>query len=121
MGIVKKLEEIHGELEKKPGFPDGSCSLAAKTVYEKTGILPVAGYVLTNTGPEKHSWNETEDSKIIDLSLYQFDKLNIPKVIYDDRKNLENSWGYFVDPENTERLRKYIQNFKESFFRYHSR
>lgn len=121
MGIVKKLEEVHNKLEQKPGFPKNSCSLAAKVVYERMGIPIFAGYVLTDTGPEKHSWNETEDSKIIDLSLYQFDKLNIPKIIYEDRKNLEGSWGYFVDEENTKRLRKYIENFNEDFFGFYSR
>jgi len=120
MGIVKKLEQVCDELVKRPGFPRDSCSLAAKVVYEKTGIPAFAGYVLTNTGPEKHSWNETKDSKIIDLSLYQFDK-NLPKIIYEDRENLEHSWGYFIDEEITRKLRKYIENFGENFFGFYSR
>ena len=120
MNIVKKLEEIHAELEKRPKFPEYSCSFAAKVVYEKTGILPVAGHVLTDTGPEKHSWNETEDSRIIDLSLYQFDR-NLPKIIYEDRESLEHSWGYFIDKENTKRLREHINNFGKYSFRSHLR
>jgi hypothetical protein len=117
MSINEKLIQIQNSLIKEnPLFPKNMCSLSAKQVYDELGFLPVAGYVLTSQGFEKHSWNIDSNGKIIDLTLYQFGK-NAGKIIYSNKDELIDSWGYFENKESTEFLRKYIQNFEKSFFR----
>ena len=115
--IIRKLLEIQKKLDlENNGFPKNSCSLASKVVYDELGFLPYSGFVLVNNQVVKHSWNETSENEIIDLSLYQFNN-QYPKIIYSSRKSIEGKWKYFFNKKNTSSLRKYIKNFDESFFK----
>lgn len=115
MNIDKKLKMIQEKLIlENPAFPKKMCSLSSKIVYDELGFLPVAGHVLTSQGVEKHSWNVDNEGKIIDLTLYQFG--NADKIIYLNKDDLVDSWGYFESMESTEALRKYIKNFGKDFF-----
>lgn len=116
MDIENKLIEIQNSLkDENPGFPKNMCSLSSKIVYDELGFLPVAGYVLTSRGLEKHSWNIDSKGKIIDLTLYQFDGV-FDKIINSEKENLVDSWGYFENEGSTKALRKYIENFTNEFF-----
>ena len=115
MDVGKKLVEIQNELiDENPFFPKNMCSLSAKQIYDQLGFSPVAGYVLTSNGLEKHSWNIDSDGKIVDITLYQFNE-SVDKVIHSKKEDLMNSWGYFEDKKSTEALRKYINNFGKNF------
>ncbi len=119
--LVSRLTLIQKNLELyEPTFPV-CCSLSVKKLSEELGFKPVAGYVLTKNGPKPHSWAETLNNQIADLTLFQFEKdygFGIPRIILLDKSVAKEKYGYLESEEMSRGLNNIFLVYDKPLIEY---
>jgi len=111
MKLLNDLIKIQDRLSKTiPNFPKSCCSLSSKEVYDKLGLAPVSGFVLTSSGIEKHSWNKDSEGNVVDLTLHQFEDFKFNSLIYLPFDEAVHKYGYVENEEMTANLILYAKN-----------